>query len=180
MTIYNPGLLRLLGGQEPFRAAGSAPPVQACTDGRGRVYYHAGITTAYYGPEGPCIPGGSGAENYSDLSRLEWDINDLHMGAEASDLVPGLHRALALVRAWQEQMERDFPQTPFDIYLSVSDGSEAVEESEPCAGVNIHFYAVREGRALIRREQMDGDYAQPALLLQVNRKENAEKENRIC
>lgn len=181
MTIYNPGIRRLLAGLCPPQDDMPVPRIRACTDGRGRSYYHAGIITAYYGFHGPFAPGGPGAENYPDLSELEWDINDLHIDADGPDIGPILSRSLAIVQAWQAQMERDFPETPFDIFLYVDEGRDLAEESAlSVPAVTVHFYAVREGRHYIRPESISGENVQPAILMQVNQGPYIQKENAPC
>lgn len=178
MMLCNTAMQRLMADLPALPAETAAPVIRAGRDRLGRVYYHAGLTTAYYGPQGSCIPGSSGAENYPDLSELEWHINDLHLDADGPHIGPALRRALATVRAWQAQMEQDFPQTPFDIFLCVDDGRHLIEESECCnPSVTVHFCALRDGRHYIHPESISGQNAQPMLLVYVNQESNTKKEN---
>lgn len=178
MMLCNAAMQPLMADLPALPAETAAPVILACADSRGRVYYHAGLTTTYYGPFGACTPGGPGAENYPDLSKLEWDINDLHINAAGPHIGPALRRALAIVRAWQTQMEQDFPEIPFDIFLCVDDGRHLIEESEcRSPSVTVHFCARRDDRHYIHPESMSGQNTQPMLLVYVNPESHAEKEN---
>ena len=177
MTFFSPALRRLMEELPPRPAEAKVPRISRCRDSRGRSYYHAGITTAYYGPYGPCVPGGPGAEKQPDLSELEWALNDLHLDSGSPALPPVLSRALAIADGWQAQMEREFPETAFDIFLSADDGADLIEECGPrFPSVNLRFYARREGTYHIRPERLSDEDAQPMLLVFVNRADGGEKE----
>ncbi len=99
----------------------------------------------------------------TDLTELEWNGNEFML--DMSDSIPDLLNAgLLLLIRWKEQMEREFPETPFDIVLSVDEGEDGVPPS-----VTLRFYAVRDGVHYVEptQESMDG-FAQPILLETVN------------
>ncbi|MBQ8287491.1 MAG: hypothetical protein IJX76_01820 [Clostridia bacterium] len=99
----------------------------------------------------------------ADLTALEWDGNEVML--DMADSIPVLLNAgLLLLYQWKEQMTRDFPETPFDILVSVDEGKDGVSPS-----VTLRFYAVRGGMHYVEptQEAMDG-FAQPVLIQQVN------------
>lgn len=99
----------------------------------------------------------------ADLTELEWNRNEVRL--DMSDSIPVLlNIGLLLLIRWKEQMMRDFPETPFQIVLSVDEGEDGVPPS-----VTLRFCAVRGGVHYVEptQEAMDG-FAQPVLLEQVN------------
>ena len=77
--------------------------------------------------------------NGVQLSKREWDINEVWLGDSNSTIKLIIH-GLEIINAWQSQMEHQWPLIFFDILLSVDNGEETIMPN-----VTLRFWAVRNG-----------------------------------
>ena len=62
----------------------------------------------------------NGVSAEQDLSRLEWDGNEIHLDAFCQADIPSILRdMIGILKAWLRQMERDWPDTPGSMAVTV-------------------------------------------------------------
>lgn len=109
----------------------------------------------------------SGASAEEDLSRMEWDGNDVYLDAHSKAEITGiLNKGVAVMNAWRRQLERRFPETAFCI-LAAFDNGDMLENKEDFPdgsySLILRFWAVRSGSAVVDLTCFD-EWDQPALL----------------
>ncbi len=115
---------------------------------------------AYFCAPEPCLGYVMPENEY--LTDFEWDINEVYL--DHNDIKTSISHGLAIKNTWKSQMERDFPETAFDIYMSVDMGDEEIPPS-----VTLRFCAVRDGVHYINPTQEEADkFGQPLLMEKVN------------
>lgn len=102
----------------------------------------------------------------ADLTEMEWHCNEVYLNVK-TDLADLLCRSLAIIAAWKRQMESYWPETPFDILLSVDDGEDCDTDLEDPASATLRFWAVRGGEHFITPNAALSSL-QPVLMEQVN------------
>lgn len=102
-----------------------------------------------------------------DLSQLEWDGNEIYLDAYIAADIPNILRdMIGILKAWQRQMERDWPDTPFCLLGSYDDGAELIKEddsTERFFTVTFRFWAPRGKNNVVYLGAFD-EWRQPALL----------------
>lgn len=102
-----------------------------------------------------------------DLSQLEWDGNEIHLDAFCHADIPNILRdMIGILKAWQRQMKRDWPDTPFCLLGSYDDGAELINEddsTERFFTVTFRFWAPRGKNNVVYLGAFD-EWRQPALL----------------
>ena len=114
----------------------------------------------------------NGVPESEDLSRLEWDGNEVHLDAYDEDQIPGILReSIGIIKAWMLQLEHEEPDVPFLILASYDDGAELVNKEDfqdGCYSITFHFWAPRGGNAVVNLASFE-DWEQPALLAICNK-----------
>lgn len=109
----------------------------------------------------------NGVSAEQDLSRLEWDGNEIHLDAFCQADIPSILRdMIGILKARLRQMERDWPDTPFCLLGSYDDGAELVNKDDHPDGffsVTARFWAPRGQNTVVYLDDFD-DWGQPALL----------------
>ena len=102
-----------------------------------------------------------------DLSQLEWDGNEIYLDAYIAADIPNILRdMIGILKAWQRQMKRDWPDTPFCLLGSYDDGAELIKEddsTERFFTVTFRFWAPRGKNNVVYLGAFD-EWRQPALL----------------
>lgn len=133
-------------------------PIWMKRDAAGRPYWGAGH---FWNMD----KGGVDAER--DLSQLEWDGNEVHLDAYSEAEIPRMLRdMIGILKSWQRQMERDWPDTPFCLLGSYDDGAELVnndDSTERFFTVTFRFWAPRGRNSVVYLGAFD-EWRQPALL----------------
>ncbi|MBQ9746218.1 MAG: hypothetical protein IJW21_05295 [Clostridia bacterium] len=115
---------------------------------------------AYFCAHEPCL--GYVMPENDCLTDFEWDTNEVYH--EHDDIKSSIAHGLAIKNAWKKQMELDFPETAFDIFMSADIGDEEIPPS-----VTLRFHAVRDGVHYIKPTQEEIDkFSQPLLMEKVN------------
>ena len=105
-----------------------------------------------------------GVSGKKDLSRLEWDGNEVFFEAECPAEIPEMLRhAIGVMKGWKRTLERAYPETPFVIFASYDDGSALINIPKGCFAVTFRFWAPRDGEPVLNFESFD-DWDQPALV----------------
>ena len=105
----------------------------------------------------------SEARKEQDLVSLEWEGNEIYVDY-SSDVISLVIYALGVAKSWKEQMESEYNSVPFDIILSVDDGSEVGSPS-----VTLRFWAVRNGEHYVTPSIDELErFKQPVLMECVN------------
>ncbi|MBR2731298.1 MAG: hypothetical protein IKD72_04850 [Clostridia bacterium] len=132
-----------------------AYPVRKKTDPYGREYY--GVSHFWHTDEQ--------IDPARDLSWMEWDGNEINVTNEISGDAGCLFRkTVGILKGWQAQMEREFPDAQFALLASYDDGSDLIEESDPFFGFTLRFWKIRAGQG----PEIDVDrFDQPVMMLRV-------------
>lgn len=102
-------------------------------------------------------------ESNCNLTDLEWDGNEVYI-CNSDNIAELVINALKIVTAWKVQMEKEYMDIPFDIFLSIDNGDEDISPS-----ATLRFYAVRDGEHYIIPAQDELDrFEQPVLIEQIN------------
>lgn len=158
---YNPAMKELLAAQgvvpetvEPV----DEYPIWQKRDQGGRPYW--GVSHFWKLDQG-------GVSGDCDLSRLEWDGNEVQLDAASPAELPGtLRKAIGVMKGWKRTLERNFPDTAFLIFASCDDGAALVNREDfPDGGfsVTLRFWACRAGAPVLSFEAFD-EWEQPSLL----------------
>lgn len=105
-----------------------------------------------------------------NLSRLEWDGNEVRLSAEPEGCTADLLRKMMDILAfWQAEMEEKYPAVSFFLMASYDDGEDAVYEAddEPAPSITLRFWADRGDSSVADPENLE-NYAQPVLLQYVS------------
>ena len=109
----------------------------------------------------------NGVSASEDLSRLEWDGNEVNLDAYAEDQIQGILReSIGIIKAWMLQLEHEEPDIPFLILASFDDGAELVNKKEfpsGCYSITFRFWALRGRNTVVNLASFE-DWEQPALL----------------
>ena len=109
----------------------------------------------------------NGVSASEDLSRLEWDGNEVHLDANAEDQIPGILReSIGIIKAWMLQLEHEEPDAPFLILASYDDGAELVNKEDfqdGCYSITFRFWATRGENTVVNLASFE-DWEQTALL----------------
>lgn len=103
-------------------------------------------------------------EKNCDLSWLEWDGNEVYIADDAHDNALGIFvEAIGIMKAWQTQIQEQFPDDRFMILASFDDGQEMVEcNCDRIQSFTLRFWKIREGQGL--DETIDiNNYDQPVI-----------------
>lgn len=126
-------------------------PILCRLDSSGRPYWVLGETCAL----------DSSADD--DLTELEWNENEVRVGG-CGDIIGALTHGLGIVSAWRRQLEAEYPDTAFDIVLSIDEGDEDIAPS-----VTLRLWAVRDHEHYILPSSSGLEaFSQPVLMEQVN------------
>ena len=114
----------------------------------------------------------NGVPASEDLSRLEWDGNEVNLDACAEDQIPGiLKESIGIIKAWMLQLEHEEPDIPFLILASYDDGAELVNKEDfpdGCYSITFRFWAPRGNNTVVNLASFE-DWGQPALLVVCNK-----------
>ena len=106
-----------------------------------------------------------------DLSRLEWDGNEVHLDAYAEDQIPEILReSIGIIKSWMVQLEHEEPDMPFLILACYDDGAELVNKEDfpdGCYSITFRFWAARGGNTVVNLASFE-DWEQPSLLAACN------------
>ena len=109
----------------------------------------------------------NGVSASEDLSRLEWNGNEVRLDAYAEDQIPGILReSIGIIKAWMLQLEHDEPDTQFLILACYDDGTELVNKEDfpdGCYSITFRFWATRGENTVVNLASFE-DWEQPALL----------------
>lgn len=98
-----------------------------------------------------------------DLMALEWDGNEVYL-SNLPDVPNLMIYAIGIIKSWKRQMEKNYADVPFDIFLSVDNGDEDVFPS-----ITLRFWAIREQEHFIIPSTLELEkFLQPILMEQVN------------
>lgn len=107
-----------------------------------------------------------------DLSRLEWDGNEMNLDVYTVDQIPEILReSIGIIKAWMLQLEDEEPDTPFLILASYDDGAELINKEDfpdGCYSITFRFWAPRSGNTVVNLASFN-DWDQPALLAVCNK-----------
>ena len=107
-----------------------------------------------------------------DLSRLEWDGNEVHLDAYAEDQIPEILReSIGIIKSWMVQLEHEEPDMPFLILACYDDGAELVNKEDfpdGCYSITFRFWAARGGNTVVNLASFE-NWEQPALLAVCNK-----------
>ena len=122
---------------------------------------HAG--QPYWGVDDFCGLDKSSVEASVNLTDLEWDGNEVYL-AHTTDILELVKYGLGIIFSWKKQLERKYPQIPFDILLSIDRGDEDVSPS-----VTLRFWAIRNRYHYIEPSSSElQKLKQPVLMEQIN------------
>ncbi len=109
----------------------------------------------------------NGVSASEDLSRLEWNGNEVRLDVYAEDQIPGiLIESIGIIKAWMLQLEHDEPDTQFLILACYDDGTELVNKEDfpdGCYSITFRFWATRGENTVVNLASFE-DWEQPALL----------------
>ncbi|MDO5293377.1 MAG: hypothetical protein Q4F05_11565 [bacterium] len=104
-------------------------------------------------------------ESNCNLTDLEWDGNEVYI-YNSEDIEELVINGLKIIIAWKIQMEKEYMDIPFDIFLSIDTGDEEISPS-----ATLRFYVVRNGEHYIIPSQKELDeFEHPVLMEQINYK----------
>lgn len=132
-------------------------PIWENTDIAGRVYW--GVSSF-------CGLNNHPIHKSQDLSRLEWDSNEVYLdGRTDEDVAEILWNAIGILKFWKNELETRYPDTPFYLFASYDYGDMLIpEEGEsPVRSVTLRFWADRGGDTVINLTDFDC-WEQPAIL----------------
>ena len=144
-------------------SADNAYPIWKKRDQAGRPYW--GVSDFWHLDQ-------NGVSASEDLSRLEWDGNEVHLDAYAEDQIPGiLIESIRIIKAWMQQLEHEEPDMLFLILASYDDGGELVNREDfpdGCYAITFRFWAARGENTVVNLASFE-DWEQPALLAVCNK-----------
>ena len=115
-------------------------PIWKKTDPFGRMYY--GVSD-FNGLD-------SNIEKDSDLSWLEWAGNDVYLGSpDRNDIMMLFRKAVGIMKSWQTQLIKDFPNERFVIFAYFNDDVEYSENSDLGIAFTMRFWKIREGQGFV-------------------------------
>ena len=82
----------------------------------------------------------------TDLSRLEWDMNEVYISGEDKELL--FEEAVGIIKGWRKQLTENYPEDRFVAFASYDDGSEMLEGCERIQSFTLRFWKKREGMGL--------------------------------
>ena len=107
----------------------------------------------------------------ADLSRLEWDGNEVNLDAYTKEQISGiLKESIGIIKAWMLQLEKEEPDTPFLILASYDDGAELINKEDfpdGCYSITFRFWAPRGRDSVVNLTSFE-DWEQPAILAACN------------
>lgn len=101
-----------------------------------------------------------------DLSRLEWDGNELYLDAKSEQHIPEiLEKAIGILSGWKAELQSDYPNTHFVLFASYDDGEEQIldESEKPVQSVTLRFWADRGSNTVVNLSCFD-EWEQPAFV----------------
>lgn len=110
-----------------------------------------------------------------NLSWLEWDGNEVHLGGYMPEEITGvLRQALGILGYWRKELRIKYPDVSFYLFASFDDGRELdVEEGElPAQAVTLRFWADR-GDADVLNLHTFHEWDQPAMVMHTSKTEEA-------
>ncbi len=126
-------------------------PIWEKTDPYGRTYY--GVSN-FYGLD-------LNIEKDCDLSWLEWDGNEVYLGSSnRNDIMMLFRKAVGIMKSWQAQLTKDFPNERFVIFTYYNNDVEYSEDSDLGIAFTMRFWKIREGQGFINENT---DSEQPLL-----------------
>ena len=144
-------------------SADNAYPIWKKRDQAGRPYW--GVSDFWHLDQ-------NGVSASEDLSRLEWDGNEVHLDAYVEDQIPGiLIESIGIIKAWMQQLEHEEPDMLFLILASYDDGGELVNREDfpdGCYAITFRFWAARGENTVVNLASFE-DWEQPALLAVCNK-----------
>lgn len=106
-----------------------------------------------------------------DLSRLEWDGNEVNLDAYTENQIQGILReSIGIIKAWMLQLEHEEPDIRFLILASYDDGAELVNKEDfpdGCYSITFRFWALRGSNTVVNLATFE-DWEQPAVLAACN------------
>ena len=135
-------------------------PIWQKTDSAGRKYWGF---SAFWGLDQHPI------HEDQDLSRLEWDGNEVCLEAQSDEeMTQILRRAIGIVCSWKRELEAKYPDVPFCILASYDNGDLMIDDEEsPCRSVTLRFWADRGDNTVLDLDDFE-NWAQPALIERCN------------
>ena len=107
----------------------------------------------------------------ADLSRLEWDGNEVNLDAYTKEQISGiLKESIGIIKAWMLQLEKEEPDTPFLILASYDDGAELINKEDfpdGCYSITFRFWAPRGRDSVVNLTSFE-DWEQPVVLAACN------------
>lgn len=99
----------------------------------------------------------------TNLSWLEWDLNEVYLTTDETGTINKLlEQMLAILRFWEQEMKRRFPDVSFYAMASFDCG-EPEEEDGPASSVTLRFWADRGDMTVADTQHLER-YGQPVLV----------------
>ena len=141
----------------------NAYPIWKKQDQAGRPYW--GVSDFWHMDQ-------NGVPASEDLSRLEWDGNEVNLDAYTEDQIPGILReSIGIIKAWMMQLEYEEPDIPFLILASYDVGAEQMNKvncPDCCCSLTFRFWAPRGRHTVVNLASFE-EWKQPALLAACNK-----------
>ena len=103
-------------------------------------------------------------EKSCDLSWLEWDGNEVLIKNNNHDNALGMFvETIGIMKAWQTQMQEQFPDDRFMILASFDNGQQLVEcNCDRSQSFTLRFWKIRNNQGLDEKIDIDS-YEQPVI-----------------